>query len=524
MGTIYRELRDAARSLAANPAFTVTVVAILALGIGANSTMFSVLNAVVLRPIPWENPERLVNLLEVNARQGDSGINNNPSTANYKDWREQNQVFERMAAFRYVFFNVADSRAEPERVPGMRVSAEFFPLIGVKPALGRNFLPEEEQPGADHVVLLSNGCWRRRYGADPAIVGRNIIVEGEPYAVIGVLPDFPMFRVGNRTLDIYTPLALPSAALSREDHSITVYARLRPGTTMARAQSEMDTIARRLEAAYPKTNADWTVKVAPLVEYFAQRRRAMLECLLSAAGFVLLIACANIASLTLARSVSRRKDLAIRMALGAGRLRIVRWLLAESLILALAGGAGSAAGGGRRGVSEPVHRHAVVPNDQLPRGSRGARVHGGDFAGRQRAVRSGSRNPVVEIRCEHSAGGRGRQRDHRKAGRGQSADRDRSGPGHHVAHRRGGGRQEHAALAAHGPRDRSAQPADRAALDAGVAIRNRCGGAAFRGCGIGAAARAARRGGRFHGELSAPRHCGHGSRCRNRRAAGAGSG
>ena len=338
-----RDLRDAVRSLTANPGFTVTVVLILALGIGANSTMFSVLSAVVLRPIPWENPERLVNLLEVNARQGGSGINNNPSTGNYKDWREQSRVFERMTAFRYVFFNVsdsrADSRAEPERVPGMRVSAEFFPLIGVKPALGRNFLRAEEQPGRDHVVLLSNASWRRRYGADPAIVGRTIMVEGEPYEVIGVLPDFPMFRVGERTLDIYTPLALPSATLSREDHSITVYARLRPSVTVSRAQGEMDIIARRLAAAYPKTNAGWTVKVAPLIEYFASRRRAMLEFLLTAAGFVLLIACANIASLTLAQSVSRRKDLAIRMALGAGRARIVRRLLAESLILALAGGA-----------------------------------------------------------------------------------------------------------------------------------------------------------------------------------------
>ena len=352
MGTIWRDLRDAVRSLSASPGFTVTVVAILALGIAANGAMFSVLNAVVLRPIPWQNPERLVNLLEVNASQGASGLNNNPSTANYKDWREQNQVFERMSAFRYVFFNLADrigdGREEPERVPGMRVSADFFPLVGVKPALGRDFLPEEEQPGRDHVVLLANGCWRRRYGGDPAIVGRIITVEGEPYAVIGVLPDFPMFRVGNRALDIYTPLSLPSAALSREDHSITVYARLRPDVTVARAQSEMDTIAKRLAVAYPKTNADWTVKVSPLIEYFARRRRAMLQFLLAAAGFVLLIACANIASLTLARSVSRRRDLAIRMALGAGRLRIVRRLLAESLILALAGGALGAllAGGG----------------------------------------------------------------------------------------------------------------------------------------------------------------------------------
>jgi putative ABC transport system permease protein len=351
MGALWRELRDAVRSLAANLGFTATVVSILALGIGANSTTFSVLQAVVLRPIPWENPERLVNLLEVSARQGGAGINNNPSTANYKDWREQNHVFDRMAAFRYVFFNFSDSRsdsrsnsrsdtrAEPERVPGMRVSADFFPLIGVRPALGRNFLPEEEQPGRDRVALLSNGCWRRRYGADPNMVGRAVLVEGESYAVIGVLPEFPMFRVANRTLDIYTPLALPSAALSREDHSLTVFARLRSGVTVARAQSEMDTIARRLAAAYPKTNADWTVQVAPLVEYFARRRRAMLEFLLAAAAFVLLIACANIASLTLARSVSRRGDLAIRMALGAGRLRIVRRLLAESLILAAAGGA-----------------------------------------------------------------------------------------------------------------------------------------------------------------------------------------
>jgi putative ABC transport system permease protein len=276
-------------------------------------------------------------LSEVNPKQG--GYLTGASKANYKDWREQSQVLDRMAAFRAVHFNLADAGAEPERVPGMSVSAEFFPLIGVKPALGRTFLREDEQPGRDHVALLSHGLWRRRYGSDAAIVGRAITVEGESYAVIGVLSDFPMFRVLNRTVDIYTPLALPSAALPRADHSIGVYARLRPGVTVARAQSEMDAISSRLAAAYPKTNTDWTVKVVPLTEYFASRQRAMLEFLLAAAGFVLLIACANIASLTLARSVSRRKDLAIRMALGAGRLRIVRRLLAESLILALAGGA-----------------------------------------------------------------------------------------------------------------------------------------------------------------------------------------
>ena len=337
MGSVWRELRDAVRSLTANPGFTVTAVAVLALGIGANSTMFSVVNAVVLRPVPWEHTERLVNLLEVNPKQG--GYLTAASTANYKDWREQSRLLERMAAFRAVHYNLADIHAEPERVPGMSVSAEFFPLIGVKPALGRNLLREEEQVGRDHVVLLSHGFWLRRYGADPAVVGRTITVEGEPYTVAGVLPDFSIFRILNRPIEIYTPLALSGAAVSRDDHSIGVYARLRPGFTAARAQSEMDAISSRLAAAYPKTNTDWTVKVVPLVEYFARRHRAMLEFLLAAAAFVLLIACANVASLTLAQSASRQRDLAIRISLGAGRIRIVRRLLAESLILALAGGA-----------------------------------------------------------------------------------------------------------------------------------------------------------------------------------------
>ncbi len=339
MEPVWRELRDAIRSLAANPGFSLTVVAILALGIGANSTKFSVVNAVVLRPIPWENPEPLVNLLEINPKQG--GYLTSASKANYKDWREQSRTLERMAAFRAVHYNIAtmpETGAEPERVPGMSVSAEFFPLIGVKPMLGRSFLREEEQPGRDQVVLLSHGLWRRRYGADPAIVGRIVTVEGESYTLAGVLPDFPMFRILNRAIDIYTPLALPGSALTRDDHSIGVYALLRPGVTAARAQDEMVAISSRLAATYPKTNTDWTVKVVPLIEYFAMRRRAMLEFLLAATGFVLLIACANIASLTLARSVSRQKGLAIRMALGSGRLRIVRRVLAESLMLALAGG------------------------------------------------------------------------------------------------------------------------------------------------------------------------------------------
>jgi predicted permease len=325
-----------ARSLAANPAFTLTAIAVLAIGIGANSAMFSVVKAVLLRPVPWEDPERLVLVQEARRESGDTA---NASTANYIDWREQNHVFEPMAPMRFVYFNLSDNRAEPERVQALRVTADLFRLIGVRPVLGRLFLPEEEQTGGDRVVLLANGFWRQRYSADPAIVGKHIRIEGETFTVVGVLPDFPMFRVLNRTLDIYAPLTLPLSALSREDHSVFVYARLRPGVSLERARGEMDMIGRRLARGYPKTNTGWSVSVMPLTESFARRDSQQLDFLAIAAAFVLLIACANIASLTLAWSVSRRKELAIRMALGASRPRIIRQLLTESLMLAVGGGA-----------------------------------------------------------------------------------------------------------------------------------------------------------------------------------------
>jgi putative ABC transport system permease protein len=321
---------------AADPGFTLTVVSMLALGIGATATMFSVADAVLLRPIPWENPDRIVLLREINPKQGGDFIN--PSTANYFDWREQNHVFERMACFRFVYLNLSDNRTEPERVQGFRVSAEFFPLIGVKPALGHSFSAEDELPGRDHIVLLSNGFWQRHYNGDPVIVGTTITVEGEPHTIVGVLPDFTMFRVLDREIEIYTPLALPAQVRSREDHSLVVYGRLRSGISVERAQMEMANIAWRLAETYPKTNTGWSVLVTPAVAY-TMHERSILEFLLAAAGFVLLIACANIASLTLARCVERKRELAIRMALGAGRPRIVRELMTESLILGLAGGA-----------------------------------------------------------------------------------------------------------------------------------------------------------------------------------------
>jgi putative ABC transport system permease protein len=325
-----------ARALVRSPGFTLLAVGVLAAGIGANTAMFSVVRAVLLDPVPWPEARRLVLLQEV--KRGDP----NPapaSPANYLDWRTQSRSFERMEAMRFVYLNLSDDRDAPDRVQALRVSSGFFPMIGVRPALGRLFTPEDDRPGRDRMVLLANGFWRRRYGSDPAIVGKTITVEGEACTVAGVLPEFPMFQVLNRELDLYMPLAFPESARSRNDHSIGVYARLRPEVNAAQAQDEMEAIARRIEAAYPRTNAGWSVRVQPIVAATVARFGPQLEFLMAAAGMVLLIACANAAGLMLAWSLSRRRELAIRMALGAPRRRIVGQLLGESLLLGLIGGA-----------------------------------------------------------------------------------------------------------------------------------------------------------------------------------------
>jgi putative ABC transport system permease protein len=324
----------AVRTLARDPAFTVTAVAILAMGIGANSTMFSILQSVLLRPVPWEDPDRLALLQEVQRNSGDT---TNPSTANYVDVRDQSDVFERIAPFRFVYFNLSDGRADPERVQGLRLTSDFFRLIGVKPALGRLFVPEEERKGGDRAVLLANGLWRQRYSSDPAIVGKTVILEGEAHTIVGVLPEFPIFHVLNRALDIYVPLILAPGDLSRQDHSITVYARLRQGISLEMAQSEMEAISRRLATQYPETNTGLSLQLTPLADAMTSNRRSELEFLMAATAVVLLVACANIASLTLAWTISRQRELAIRMALGAAQSRIIGQLITESLIVTLAG-------------------------------------------------------------------------------------------------------------------------------------------------------------------------------------------
>ena len=337
--TILQDVRYTLHGFRRTPVFTLTAILTLALAIGGNSAIFSMVRAVLLRPLPWPEPDRLVIVWETNQSHGVTRAF--PSSANFYDWKEQNQVFEALANWRVVYFNLsADERAAAERVQGARVAATFLPMLGAQPAMGRGFLAAEEQPGRDRVVILSCGFWQRRFGASRDLLGRQILIDGEPVTVVGILPpEFRMFQVMNRDVDLYMPLSIDRRQLSRQDHSFNVYGRLRPVVSLARAQAEMDAIAQRLEEQFPATNQGWRVKLVPQSEASVANSRPVLLILLAAVGMLLLIACANIANLLLARGISRRKEVTIRLAVGAGRGRIVRQLLTENLLLSLLGGA-----------------------------------------------------------------------------------------------------------------------------------------------------------------------------------------
>ena len=334
---IWQDLRYGLRLVRRNPRFSTVAVLTLGLGIGANCAMFTVLNVILLRALPYKNAGRIVALWQSNSR---GALNRQlVSVPDYFDWKEQNQVFDGMAAWTFQYFNLTGAD-EPERVEGFKVTADFFPILGVDAALGRALLPEEEQRGRDHVVILSDGLWRRRFGSDPTIVGRSVMVEGEPYTVVGVLPrDFRLFRVLNRELDVYVTQALDRARADRSDHLLFVYARLRPGVSLEPAQAAMDAISSGIAQRYPDTSAGWSAEVVELHRQWTESIRQGLLLLQAAVGFVLLIGCANITNLLLAQAAGRQREMAIRAALGAGRLRLVRQLLAESLVLGVLGGA-----------------------------------------------------------------------------------------------------------------------------------------------------------------------------------------
>jgi len=306
----------------------------LALGIGANTAIFSVVNGVLLRPLPYLESDCLIMIFESNPKGGWPKFSVAPP--NFVDWRAQNQVFDNLAAVNGAHYSLT-GQDKPERILGARVSASLFKVLGVLPALGRGFTSEDDQHGRHQVAILSQGLWERRFGRDPGILGKTITLDAESYTVVGVMPAGFLFP--NAETELWTPIGFAPYELSnRSGHTMTVIGRLKPNITVERADAEMRTIARRLEAQYPESNKGWSVTFVPLLEETVGGSQRTLLVLLGAVGFVLLIACANVANLMLARSAARQKEFVIRAALGAGRIRVIRQLLTESLILASCGG------------------------------------------------------------------------------------------------------------------------------------------------------------------------------------------
>jgi putative ABC transport system permease protein len=339
MGTLIQDIRYGARMLRKSPAITLVAVVSLALGIGANTAIFSVVNAILLKSLPYEDADRIVLVWGNIVAEGKD--RSQVSATDVDDWRNQNNVFEEVTTYGS-FQPIMTGNGEPERIPAMQVGDGYFKVMKGEPLLGRVFIPEEQEDGKDQVIVLSYGLWKQRFGGDPNVVGQTVLLSGRPYTIVGVMP--VTFRPLPATLvaadaQYYRPVAEPHDEEQRASRHLRAIARLKPGVTLEQAQSEMNVIAGRLEREHPSHNTGYGVRLTTLREDTVGDLRPTLLLLLGAVAFVLLIACANVGNLLLARSAARQKEIAIRAALGAARVRLVRQLITESLLLSVLGGA-----------------------------------------------------------------------------------------------------------------------------------------------------------------------------------------
>jgi putative ABC transport system permease protein len=334
MTSTLQDIRYAVRTLWKNPGFTIVAALTLALGVGATTAIFSVVNAVMLRPLPFAEADRLVRIWESNVERGWPTFA--VSHPNYLDWRTQATAFESLAATTNAGFTWT-SNGQAEVVPGLMATRSFLETLNVTPALGRNFLEEEDRPGGNtRVLLISDGLWRRAFGADPSVVGRSITVNSQPYVIVGVLP--ASFRWGTNT-DMLAPLA-PDPARNRADHRLLAIGRLAPGRSIDQGRVELETIAARLAQQFPESNKGWSVVVNSFYDWLIpETTRRSLLVLLGAVALVLMIACVNVVNLLLARASGRQRELSIRVAMGASRRRVIRQLLCEASLIALAAAA-----------------------------------------------------------------------------------------------------------------------------------------------------------------------------------------
>jgi predicted permease len=337
MRNLFSDLQLGLRILLRNPGFTVTAILLLALGIGANTAIFSVVNAVLLRPLPYQDPSRIMQIWHVPPAKSFPGMSYfSVSPANFLDWQRQNTSFEDMAAYGGAILNLG-GKDRPDSLFGATVSAGFFSILRTQPAVGRTFSSEEDRPGQGHVAILSDQVWRNDFGASPAILGQDIILNGEPYRVVGVMP--PDFKFPSWA-KLWVPMAWTDEKRAvRGNHNYSVIGRLKPGVDIRAAQSELSAISTRLEQLYPEDDKGWGASIIPLRQQLVGDIRPALLVLLGAVAFVLLIACANVANLVLGKILARKKEIAIRSALGATRGAILQLVLAETLLLSFAGGA-----------------------------------------------------------------------------------------------------------------------------------------------------------------------------------------